>query len=389
MRPRTRFCSCVALWVTGLSPVVSAQSETRPPTSATESRAAEGAASRRPESGPADPVLQSAWTALRAKIVALKVPSEEERAAIDTEVEALTRRLELREPVIAGELNRGWADRCGPSDTAVTAYERACRLFRAGADDERLARTLTNQGVCLFRLERFDDALDSYAPAREYYKRVHNDVGLAHVAHDRGIILGSRRRFLEALEAYEEAESCYRNIGDRQRLAEILGNRGNILQDISRFPEALAAYSQAEALFREVGDETSVAHIAAARGNICHSYSKYADALALYAAAEKRFRLVRDEVSLARVALNRGVVLRSMSLNVEALLEYDKALAYYKRVGDMEGQANAAMNRGSAWTGWDTRTRRSLSTRRRLRTSSASETGFDSPRSPRTKGSST
>jgi tetratricopeptide (TPR) repeat protein len=104
------------------------------------------------------------------------------------------------------------------------------------------AEALTNRGVALHDLARYDAALANHEHATAVRP---SD---AAVLDDRGVTLHKLRRLEEALASHDSA------LASRPDYAEALANRGVVLYDLKRFDEALASYDRAIALRPDYAD---------------------------------------------------------------------------------------------------------------------------------------
>ena len=143
------------------------------------------------------------------------------------------------------------------------------------------AEALSNRGVTLSELKRFEEALASY------------DLALAlrpdhaEALSNRGVTLMELKRFKEALASYDRA------LVVRPDYAEALSNRGNILRELMRFDEALASYDRALAVRPDYAEALSN------RGVTLHELNRFEEALASY---EKAIAL-RPDFGEAQFAL--------------------------------------------------------------------------------------
>lgn len=95
----------------------------------------------------------------------------------------------------------------------------------------------SDQGIALYRLQRYQEALTAYEQALRLTPNT--AANTAALYNDKGVALNMLGRNQEALAAYEQALRLNRNT------AAIYYNKGNALRDLKRYQEALAAYEQA------------------------------------------------------------------------------------------------------------------------------------------------
>ena len=115
-------------------------------------------------------------------------------------------------------------------EMALANYDRAVAL------KPDFAEALSNRGLTLHELKRFEDALASYDRALGLQPN------LAAGHYNRGNTLYAFKPFEEALASYDRA------LAIRPDYAEAHHNRGNALKELTRPDEALASYDRALAL---------------------------------------------------------------------------------------------------------------------------------------------
>lgn len=185
----------------------------------------------------------------------------------------------------------------GKKDAALASYDRALTVR------PNYAEVLSNRGVTLHGLKRFEEALTSYdraLTARPNY---------AEALSNRGNTLKELKRFDEALTSYDLALTV------RPDYAEAHYNRGITLQELKRFEEALASYARALA----VQPKYAEAHYNS--GGALKELKRFEDALASYDLA------LTARPNYAEALSNRGLTLHELKRFEEALASYDRAIA--------------------------------------------------------------
>jgi tetratricopeptide (TPR) repeat protein len=231
-------------------------------------------------------------------------------------------------------------------DEALASYE--CALTVQPDHPE----ALSNRGLTLHELKRFDEALASYDRAlvvRPNYAIALFNRGLtlyelnrldeALSSYDRALALqphyaealSNRGLALHRLKRSDEAVASYdRALEVRPRYAEALCNRGLTLHELNRFDEALASYNRALTL------QPHYAEALSNRGLTLHRLKRFDEALASY----DRALVVRPDY--AEALSNRGMTLRELNRFEEALESYNRALIVRPQF------AKAHSNRGNA-----------------------------------------
>jgi tetratricopeptide (TPR) repeat protein len=178
------------------------------------------------------------------------------------------------------------------------------------------AEALSNRGVTLRDLKRFDEALASYDRALTIWP------DHAEALSNRGLILHDLKRFAEALASYDRA------LAVRPNYAIALFNRGLTLHELNRFDEALASFDHALTL------RPDYAEALCNRGLTLHELNRFEEALVSY---DQALALRPD---WPEALCNRALTLYEQNRFGEALANYDRALRLRPHNGE------ALSNRG-------------------------------------------
>jgi tetratricopeptide (TPR) repeat protein len=185
----------------------------------------------------------------------------------------------------------------GKKELALASFDRALAV------QPNHVEVLSNRGVTLRDLKRFDEALASY----DHALRVRPDH--AEALSNRGLTLHDLRRFEEALTSYDRA------LAVRPNYQIALFNRGLTLHELKRFEEALASYNRALTL------RPDYVEALCNRGLALHELKRFEEALASYD------RALTFRPDYAEALCNRGFGLHELNRFDEALTSYDGALA--------------------------------------------------------------
>jgi tetratricopeptide (TPR) repeat protein len=192
------------------------------------------------------------------------------------------------------------------------------------------AEALSNRGLTLHELKRFEEALASFDGAL----KVRPDY--AEALSNRGATLHELKRFEEALASFDRALEV------RPHYAEALFNRGNTLRQLKRLEEALVSFDRALEVRPDYAEALSN------RGNILRQLMRFEEALASFDRALK----VRPDY--AEALSNLGVTLHELKRLEEALVSFDRALEV--RPDYAEAHCNGALCRllvGNFDHGWE------------------------------------
>jgi tetratricopeptide (TPR) repeat protein len=164
------------------------------------------------------------------------------------------------------------------------------------------APALSNRGIALSGLKRFEEAIASYDRALTLSS------GFAQAHFCRGNALYELRRFSEALVSYDGALALQPNY------SEAHCGRGNALHALGEFEEALPSYDRA------LGTRANYAEAHSNRGLTLHELQRFEEALASY---DRALALRPD---YAEALTNRGVTLQELKRFDAALASYNSAL---------------------------------------------------------------
>ncbi|MEQ9623550.1 tetratricopeptide repeat protein [Coleofasciculus chthonoplastes] len=245
-----------------------------------------------------------------------------EQGASLSEVEKLNQ-------LLAGLNGSGYNQKSVPVSNSSTVsdaefwFNQGVTLYELGRYEEALAsydqaislqpdfyQAWGNRGGALSELGRNEEALTSYDQAislqPDYYKTWEN----------RGIVLSELGRYEEALASYDQAISL------QPDFYQAWSNRGVELDKLGRHEEALASYDQAISLQPDFYQAWSN------RGVELDKLGRHEEALASYDQA------ISLQPDFYQVWVNRGGVLSELGRNEEALANFDQAISlqpdYYK-----------------------------------------------------------
>ena len=141
-----------------------------------------------------------------------------------------------------------WLDAERPSLIAAVTMAAG-----TGRDQDRHAPAADLSEYLAWR-RRFDDWLAVLAISRDSARQLNDKGNEAAALTNLGIALGEVRRFEEAISAHQDAAAIFRETGDRHGEGMALNNLGIALREVRRFEEAISAHQDAAAIFRETGD---------------------------------------------------------------------------------------------------------------------------------------
>jgi tetratricopeptide (TPR) repeat protein len=140
-------------------------------------------------------------------------------------------------------------------DEAITACQDAAVIFRETGDRRGEGMALTNLGLALGEVRRFEEAITACQDAAVIRRETGDRHGEGMALGNLGLALREVRRFEEAITACQDAAVIFGETGDRHGEGTALNNLGLALAEVRRFEEAITACQDAAVIFRETGDE--------------------------------------------------------------------------------------------------------------------------------------
>ncbi|MEA5466939.1 CHAT domain-containing protein [Leptothoe sp. PORK10 BA2] len=232
---------------------------------------------------------------------------------------------------------------------ALDNWQQALELYRQAGDRGGEATTLGNIGVIYNSLGDYPQALDyqeqSLALSRELGDRVGESRALGNI----GNIYQFLGDYLQALDYQEQSLALSRELGDRATEAQTLGNIGNIYQFLGDYPQALAYQEQSLALTRELGDRATEANALGNIGNIYQFLGDYPQALAYQEQSLAIKRDLGDRGVEATILGNIGIIYSLLGDYPQALDYLEQSLALTRELSDRAGEARALGNIGNIY----------------------------------------
>ena len=188
----------------------------------------------------------------------------------------------------------GFRARFGELSAAITAGLTAARRL---GDRTAEAAALTNRGLALFGLSRYDEAAVAHLDAAAVFQETGDRHGEGSALNNLGLALHGLRRDDEAAVAHLDAAAVFRETSDRHGEGNALNNLGLALFGLSRYDEAVAAHLDAAAVFRETGDWHGEGNALGNLGNALRELHRSEEAVAAYQEAAEIFRATGDRRS--------------------------------------------------------------------------------------------
>jgi tetratricopeptide (TPR) repeat protein len=202
----------------------------------------------------------------------------------------------------------GFRARFGELSAVATIGLTAARRL---GDRTAEAAALTNRGLALFGLRRYDEAAVAHLDAAAVFRKTGDRHGEGSALNNLGLALQGLRRDDEAAVAHLDAAAVFRETADRHGEGNALNNLGLALFGLGRYDEAVAAHLDAAAVFRETGDWHGEGNALGNLGNALRELRRSEEAVAAYREAAEIFRATGDR-------RNEFMALQSLDLAREA-----------------------------------------------------------------------
>lgn len=137
---------------------------------------------------------------------------------------------------------------------AYDLLSKSLALWEESDNQRMIAWGLTNFGMVLSALKRYDEAIACYARAISLFEAIQDPAHLATARMNLGNVYLQLGRFTDALDLYLEAEPTFRRTQDRLRLAMVNNNKGMAYQKLEQWDKAKHAYLFSIELWRELGN---------------------------------------------------------------------------------------------------------------------------------------
>jgi len=195
---------------------------------------------------------------------------------------------------------------------------------------------------------RFDDWLATTVISLITARRLGDLLNEAATLSNLGLALDHVRRFDEAIAAHQGAAAIFRKTHARHSEAAVLCNLGNALEEVRRFDEAVIASKSAADIFRETGDRTAEAKALDNLGRALREVCRFEEAITAHLDALAIFSDTNDGRSVGKAMTNISAALLKARLFEEAIVAAQDAVATAEEFDDRRGRCAALDNLGLA-----------------------------------------
>ena len=168
------------------------------------------------------------------------------------------------------ELNNNTAEFIGHCMSSLKKHEKALHIYEAVLErrsnetsDPRTDRTLAlsheNAGICLHRLERFEEAMTKFEIAKDICNEI-DDPLAASTANWLGACFRKLKKYEHALKNFKEAIEKRQQKTDSM-LASFDKNAGICLYKLERFEEAMTKFEITKYIYNEIGDSLAASTV--------------------------------------------------------------------------------------------------------------------------------
>ena len=218
-------------------------------------------------------------------------------------------------------------------ELALASYDRVLVMLRQASDPVGEALTLSNIGVLLRRVGRYDESLERHRQALELRRSFRDCALIAISLNNLGVTLGVLAREDEALVQLRSAVDIRRKLHDTDATARTLLNISLAQRRLGRYDEALARLYEA----MDLGSVQAEGALRTAYGLVLGDLGRFAEARKEHAAATKFFQTGRDRLGLYASALNEGNAALSAGDETAAVEAFQHSLRYAVRPEDRAG----------------------------------------------------
>ncbi|MGB0387955.1 MAG: tetratricopeptide repeat protein [Ardenticatenaceae bacterium] len=144
---------------------------------------------------------------------------------------------------------------------AHSFFERSLVLWQASDNPRMMAWGLSNVGLALWRLNKYEEAIACYKRAIKQFERIQDPVHQAVASMNLGIVYFQLQRLSDALDLYLEAEPTFRDTQERVRVAMVNNNKGMAYQKLEQWHNAEHAYRFSMDQWQKIGNISALVNV--------------------------------------------------------------------------------------------------------------------------------
>jgi len=117
------------------------------------------------------------------------------------------------------------------------------------------SRSISNEGIKLYREERYEEAAAKFAEAQALFASENNVKEMAEAANNRGVCWRQAANWSEAHIAFKEARDAFHSIDDLAGEGQVVGNLGALVASEEQPQQAAKYYEEAIELLEAAGEQ--------------------------------------------------------------------------------------------------------------------------------------
>ena len=181
-----------------------------------------------------------------------------------------------------------------------------------------------NVGLCLYKQERFSDAIESFQATLDLYKEIGDLESVANTLNNIGLNYKMIGNYDKAIEYYEQTVSIDEELGKGNEIAKTLNNIGMVYRTWGKYDKAIEYFERSLSLRNNLGDKPGVSKSLNNMGLVYTDWKKYDQAILNFRESLKIENNLGNEFEAAIRYNNLGRVYFYTN-------QYDTALSYFEK----------------------------------------------------------
>ena len=222
------------------------------------------------------------------------------------------------------------------ADDLVTQTERRLRLKSISSHvvaqqptvESRAteARRLYQEGVQLYRSQRFNEALETFNQALAIFRKLDDHGNIGATLNNIGLIYDKLGQSEQAIVSYKEALENTPST-DLEGTGNTLYNLAIAYDKIHQYQQAFSYYQQALFVRRQSQDQVGIRTTLSNLGAVANNLGQYQQALTFYQQALTLYQEASDQKNVRAILQEMAIVQSNLGQNQQAIESLEKALA--------------------------------------------------------------
>lgn len=187
------------------------------------------------------------------------------------------------------------------------------------------AKRLYQEGIQLYRNQRFNEALEIFQQALAIFREIENRGNIGATLNNIGLIYDQLNQPKEALDYYEEALENTPS-SDLEGSGNTLYNIAVVYDKNHQYQQAFSYYQQALEIRRELKDRVGIGTALSNLGAVANNLGQYQQALTFYQQALTLYQEDNDQKNVREILLKMAVVRSNLAQNQQAIELLQEAL---------------------------------------------------------------